>query len=159
MLPPAFLMRRKERGGFLLLGRMQVEESQRSGCIVQPARVPLPSTNSPQPPSCCATGRHTKHFPPPPRLKPACIPAPLPGSHRAARERLLQDLVVLDGLLQVLQVGVDAADSAHVGLQQLDVTFLGEEGHGRGLWQAAALQRDSPASPPRGICHPTCSAS
>ena len=43
---------------------------------------------------------------------------------RARCEDSLQDLVVLDALLQVLQVGVGAADRPHVRLQQLDVPLL-----------------------------------
>lgn len=36
----------------------------------------------------------------------------------------LQDLVVLDALLQILQVGVRASDRPHVGFKELDVPFL-----------------------------------
>lgn len=38
--------------------------------------------------------------------------------------RLLKDLVVLDALLQVLEVGVGAADRSHVGFEHLNVPFL-----------------------------------
>lgn len=36
----------------------------------------------------------------------------------------LQDLVVLDALLQILQVGVCASDRPHVRFKELDVPFL-----------------------------------
>lgn len=110
-----------------------------------------------------------------PPLKPASaargLPAPLPPRHRAApllpggheNWHLLQDFVVLDGLLQVLQVGVDAADGAHVGLQQLNVPFLQQAGHGgvckkesaprlhatRPEPSAAVTRPVPPAGPPR----------
>lgn len=56
-------------------------------------------------------------------------PQLLPDQHE--NQHLLQDFIVFNGLLQVLQVGVDTADGTHVGLQQLNVPFLQQAGQSR----------------------------
>lgn len=41
----------------------------------------------------------------------------------------LQDLVILDALLQILQVGVRASDRPHVRFEELDVSLLLQTKH------------------------------
>lgn len=113
-------------------------------------------------------GRHVTppHTRQPSRQAPGSAGAPTQGSpappNRQENRHLLQDFVVLDGLLQVLQVGVDAADGAHVGLQQLNVPFLREAGHGgvgkEGVGTAATrhesrAQRRGSATAPAAAVH------
>lgn len=93
---------------------------------MQPARA-TPSTNGPQ--EGAQRFLLQQHLRPLSNL-PASQPRSPASTERHESQHSLQDLVVLDGLLQVLQVGVDAADGSHVGLQQLDVAFLGEKEHG-----------------------------
>lgn len=123
-------------------------------------------------PKVCLGRRVTPpHIHQPSRQAPGSASAPTQGSPAPPdgqeNRHLLQDFVVLDGLLQVLQVGVDAADGAHVGLQQLNVPFLREAGHGgvgkEGVGTAATrhesrAQRRGSATAPAATVHNSRSA-